>query len=57
MYYMGFPGGPNCKESVYNARDMGQILGSGRSPEKWLPTPFFLPGEFHGERSLAGSSP
>ena len=23
----------------------------------WLPTPVFLPGEFHGERSLAGYSP
>jgi len=21
---------------------------------EWLPTPLFLPGEFHGERSLAG---
>ena len=24
---------------------------------KWLPTPVFLPGEFHGQRSLAGHSP
>ena len=24
---------------------------------KWQPTPVFLPGEFHGQRSLAGSSP
>ena len=24
---------------------------------KWLPTPAFLPGEFHGQRSLAGYSP
>ena len=23
----------------------------------WLPTPVFLPGEFHGQRSLAGYSP
>ena len=23
---------------------------------KWLPTPVFLPGEFHGQRSLAGYS-
>ena len=23
---------------------------------EWLPTPVFLPGEFHGERSLAGYS-
>ena len=24
---------------------------------KWLPTPVFLPGEFNGQRSLAGYSP
>ena len=23
---------------------------------KWLPTPVFLPGKFHGQRSLAGYS-
>ena len=32
--------------------------GLGRSPwcRKWQPTPEFLPGEFHGQRSLAGYS-
>ena len=31
----------------------------GRIPwrRKWQPTPEFLPGEFHGQRSLAGYSP
>ena len=24
---------------------------------EWLPTPGFLPGEFHGQRSLVGYSP
>ena len=24
---------------------------------EWLPTPVFLPGEFHGQRSLVGYSP
>jgi len=24
---------------------------------KWQPTPVFLPGKFHGERSLAGYGP
>ena len=24
---------------------------------KWQPTPLFLPGEFHGRRSLVGYSP
>ena len=25
--------------------------------KKWLPTPVFLPGEFHRQRSLEGYSP
>ena len=25
--------------------------------KEWQPTPVFLPGEFHGQRSLAGYSP
>ena len=31
----------------------------GKMPRRreWLPTPSFLPGEFHGQRSLAGYSP
>ena len=41
-----------------NAGDSGSIPGLGRSPagEKWQPTPVFLPGESHGQRSLAGYS-
>jgi len=30
-------------------------MGSWR--RKWQPTPVFLPGEFHGQRSLVGYSP
>ena len=31
----------------------------GKIPQrrKWKPTPVFLPGEFHGQRSLEGYSP
>ena len=31
----------------------------GKIPQRreWLPTPVFLPGEFHGQRSLVGYSP
>ena len=38
---------------------MGSIPGLGRFPGggKWQPTPAFLPGESHGQRSLAGYSP
>ena len=55
---MGFPGGSEGKESACNAGDPGLIPGSGRSPGEGnlpLPTPVFLPGECHGQRSLAGS--
>ena len=46
-----------CKEFACNAGDLGLIPGSGRFPEKgWQPTPVFLPGEFHGQRSQAGCS-
>ena len=57
---MHVPGGSDSKESVCNAGDLGLILELGRSLEKrmaWRPTPVFLPGEFHGQRSLAGYSP
>ena len=44
-----------------NPRDLGLIPGSGRSPGEGggnpLPTPGSLPGESHGQRSLAGYSP
>ena len=34
-------------------------LWVGKIPwrREWLPTPVFLPGEFHGQRSLVGYSP
>ena len=44
-----------------NAGDIGEagsILGQ-EDPleEEWQPTPVFLPGESHGQRSLVGYSP
>ena len=55
----GFPGGSDSKESACNAGDLGLIPGSGRSPwrRQWLPSLVFLPGEFHGQKSLVGHSP
>ena len=56
---MGFPGGTSSKEpacqSRREVRDTGSILGSGRSSGSrvWWSTPVFLPGESHGQRSLA----
>ena len=54
---LGFPGSSGSKESVCGAKDLGLSLGSGRSPRErnGLLTPVFLPGEFHGWRSLVGS--
>ena len=34
LTHLSFPGGSVCKESACNARDLGLIPGSGRSPEE-----------------------
>ena len=54
----GFPGGSDDNNLACNVEDLGSIPGSGRSPGEgnWLPTPVFLPGRIHGQRSLAGYS-
>ena len=60
MYYLvdGFPGGSDSKESACNAGDLGWFLGQEDPLEKEMATtPLFLPGESHGERSLAGCNP
>ena len=40
-----------------HARNTGSISGLGRSPGNGNLTPVFLPGKFHGQRSLVGYSP
>ena len=52
-------GGSDGKESACNTGDPGSIPGLRRSPAEWngYPTPVFLPGESHGQRSLGGYSP
>ena len=54
--YLGFPGGSDGKESACNAGEPYLVPGSGRFPWRrgWQPTPIFLPGESHGQRSLMG---
>ena len=49
----------NLPAKVGGTGDSGLILGSGRSRGggKWKPTPVFLSGKFHGQRSLTGYSP
>ena len=55
----GFPGGSDSKESSCNARRLGFDPWVGKISWRrgWLPTPVFLPGEFHGQRSLVVYSP
>ena len=58
---MGFPGASVVKNLPANAgdtRDMGLML-SQEVPwrRKWQHTPVFLPGKFHGQKSVAGYSP
>ena len=51
----GFPVGSDSKECLQCQRPgfnpwVGKIPWRG----EWLPTPIFLPGEFHGQRRLVG---
>ena len=58
----GFPGGTVVKSPPTNAKRHRRCRFSpwfGKKPweREWLLTPEFLPGEFHGQRSMAGYSP
>ena len=51
-----------CKESTYNAGALGNMVFDPcvrKIPcrRKWQPSPEFLPGESHGQKSVAGYSP
>ena len=52
-------GGSDSKESACNAGELSSIPGLGRFPGEGHgnDTPVFLPGEFHGQKSLADYSP
>ena len=54
-----FPGGSDGKESACHAGGSRFDPWVGKIPwrREWQPTPVFLPGEFHRQRSLAGDSP
>ena len=49
----------NPPANARDLRDKGSVTGLGRNSGggKWQPTPVFLPGESHGQRSLAGYNP
>ena len=59
---LGFPGGASGKEPACQCR---RPKREGFDPwvrkipwrRAWQSTPVFLPGEFHGQRSLVGYSP
>ena len=53
---LGFPGGSVIKNPLASAGE-DSIPESGRPLRKWQPTPIFLLGKFHGQRSLVGYSP
>ena len=56
--YSGLPDSSDGKESACDAGDPGSIPRQGRPPwrREWRPTPVFLAGEFHGQRSVVGYS-
>ena len=59
---MGFPGDSMVKKSLTSQvmqEKRAQSLGPVLVPwtRKWQPTPAFLPGKFHGQRSLVCYSP
>ena len=49
----------NPPANAGDARDVGTVPGFSKIPWRrtWEPTPVFLPGKFHGQRSLSGHSP
>ena len=48
----------NLPVNAGDIRDAGSILGwEDHWRRAWQPTPAFLPGESHGQRSLAGYRP
>ena len=56
---LGFPSGSDDKESACQCRGPGFDPWVRKIPwrRKWQPTPVFLPGESHRQRSLVGYSP
>ena len=59
MYLMrDFPGGSDGKNlSAMEETQLQSQVGKIPWSREWKPPPVFLPGELHGQRSLAGYSP
>ena len=61
MENLSFPGGaagnePTCQGRRCKRHGFDPWVGKIPWKRKWQPTPVFLPGTFHGQRSLAGYS-
>ena len=59
MWDMGFPGGtsgkePTCQRRRCKRHGFDPWVGKISWRRAWPPTPVFLPGESHGQRSLVG---
>ena len=56
---LGFPGGSMVRNPPVKQETWFLSLVQEDFPwrRKWQPTPVFLPGAFHGQRSLVGPSP
>ena len=52
-----FPGGSEGKESACGRPRFNPWVGKIPYRREWQPTPVFLSGESHGQRSLVGYSP
>ena len=55
----GFPGGASVKELACQCRrhkrcKFDRLVGNIPWRRAWQPTPVFMPGESHGQRSLLG---
>ena len=48
---------PTCQCRRYKRHGFDPWVGKLPWRRKWQPTPVFLPGKSHGQRSLAGCSP
>ena len=58
QFLLGFPDGSDGKETAHNVGDLGLISRIGKIfwRRECLSTLIFLPGEFHGQRTLVGYS-
>ena len=62
LTFQGFPGGasgkePACQCRRHKRRGFDPWVGKIPWRRAWQPTPVFLPGKSHGQRSLAGYGP